>query len=371
MSAINRRQWLQLSGLGSLALTLTPMEMLADPHQAEALTLASPDFAKLNSNENPFGPSKKVRQAMIDAFDLGCRYPYGKMNELAQMLAEKEGVSRDHIVMCAGSTEGLKATGLTYGVNGGEIIAADPVYKALLVYAEQFGAFINRVPLKKDMGHNLEEMDRRVTRNTSLVFLCNPNNPAGTLIPKQDLVDFCNTVSDKTVVFSDEAYYDFITEPGYPSMVELVKAGKNIIVSRTFSKVYGLAGLRVGYLIARPDIAGRVRKNVMAKANMMAVMGAMTAMKDPEFYDFSLSKNNESKAIIYSALDDMGLDYVQSHTNFVFFRTGRNIRDLIPKMRAKGVEIGRPFPPLLKWCRISTGTIPHTEKFAQALKAVI
>ncbi|MEM7347102.1 MAG: histidinol-phosphate transaminase [Chloroflexota bacterium] len=371
MKNINRRQWLRTAGATSIATALFPANIFS--HEATpSISSTSPyDYAKLNSNENPFGPSAKVRQAMIDNFDMGCRYPYQKMNELAGMIAEKEGVSRDHIVMAAGSTEGLKATGLTYGINGGEVITADPVYKSLLTYAEQFGAFINRVPLTKDMGHDLEEMDRRVTQKTSLVFICNPNNPSGTLIPKQELLDFCNTVSDKTMIFSDEAYYDYITEPNYPSMVELVKEGKNVIVSRTFSKVYGLAGLRVGYLIARPDIAERVRQNVMAKANMMAVIGAIAAMKDQDFYEMSLSKNKEAKALIYNTLDELELRYVPSHTNFVFFHTGQDIRELIPQMRAKGVAIGRPFPPLTDWCRISTGTIEDVKQFGVALKEVL
>ncbi|MBT8252803.1 MAG: aminotransferase class I/II-fold pyridoxal phosphate-dependent enzyme [Flavobacteriaceae bacterium] len=371
MASLNRREWLQLSGLGGIAAALTPFDVLANPHNEEFIVGSISNFAKLNSNENPFGPSKKVRQAMIDGFDMGCRYPYQKMNALAEILAKKEGLTREHIVMCAGSTEGLKAAGLTYGNNRGEIIAADPVYKSLLTYAEQFGAYINRVPLNSEMGHDLEEMERRVTQKTSLVFLCNPNNPTGTLIPKQDLVDFCNTVSEKTVVFSDEAYYDYITDSNYPSMVNLVKAGKNVIVSRTFSKVYGLAGLRVGYLIARPDIAERIRQNVMAKANMMALIGATTALDDDEFYTMSIRKNNEAKTIIYDTLNELGLKYIPSHTNFVFFETGKNINDLIPKMRAKDVAIGRPFPPLTKWCRISTGTIPHMHKFADALKATL
>ena len=371
MKNINRRKWLQTASIAGLAAAFSPSTVLGQERPLIAKPNTSYDYAKLNSNENPFGPSAKVRQAMIDAFDMGCRYPYGKMNELAGMIAKKEGVSREHIVMAAGSTEGLKATGLTYGANGGEIITADPVYKSLLSYAEQNGAYINRVGLTKDMGHDLEEMERRISSRTSLIFLCNPNNPSGTLIPKQALLDFCNTASDRTIVFSDEAYYDYITEPDYPSMVELVKQGKNVIVSRTFSKVYGLAGLRVGYLVARPDIAQRVRENVMAKANMMAIIGAMAAMDDQEFYDMSLRKNKDAKDHIYSVLDDMGLRYVPSHTNFVFFHTGRDIQALIPQMRAKNVAIGRPFPPLNDWCRISTGTMPDVEQFGVALRKVL
>jgi len=241
----------------------------------------------------------------------------------------------------------------------------------LISYAEQFGAFINKVPLTKDMGHDLEEMERRVTNNTSLVFVCNPNNPTGTLIPKKELWDFCNTVSDRTIVFSDEAYYDYITEPNYPSMVELVKQGKNVIVSRTFSKVYALAGLRVGYLIARPDIAERVRKNVMAKSNMMAVTAAIASLNDNTFYDKCLAKNIEGKQHIYKTLDELNLRYIPSHTNFVFFHTGREITELIPKMRAQKVAIGRPFPPLNDWCRISTGKMDDVRKFGEALKLVM
>lgn len=367
MKKLNRRSWLQLTGITGIGTTLLPTKAWnQSTHQRPVSTIA-----KLNSNENPFGPSPKVRQAMIDGFDMGCRYPYQKMRELAAIIAKKEGLSREHIVMAAGSTEGLKATGLTFGKNGGEIITADPVYKSLLSYAEHHGAYINRVPVTKDMQHDLEEMERRISNNTSLVFLCNPNNPTGALIPKDQLLDFCNTVSDKTILFSDEAYYDYITEPNYPSMIELVKKGKNVVVSKTFSKVYGLAGLRVGYLIARPDLADRIRQNVMAKANMMAVIAAMTAYEEKEFYQDSLSKNKAAKQHIYTVLKEMGLRYIPSHTNFVFFETGQDIQELIPKMRTKDVIIGRPFPPLNDWCRISTGRMEDVVKFGEALKSVL
>ena len=129
MTTLNRRKWLQLAGLAGAATTLSPIETLG--RDVTNVSSTNYDYAKLNANENPFGPSNKVRQAMIDAFDMGCRYPYTTMNELAQIIANKEGVTRDHIVMAAGSTEGLKATGLTYGVNGGEIVTADPVYHSL------------------------------------------------------------------------------------------------------------------------------------------------------------------------------------------------------------------------------------------------
>ena len=154
-------------------------------------------------------------------------------------------------------------------------------------------------------------------------------------------------------------------------MIEMVKKEKNVVVSKTFSKVYGLAGLRVGYLVARPDIAERIRQNVMAKANMMAIVAAMTAYEEKDFHQISLAKNEEAKQHIYGVLDKLGLRYIPSQTNFIFFQTGQDIHQLIPKMRAKEVIIGRPFPPLTDWCRISTGKIEDVQKFGTALQSVL
>ncbi len=329
------------------------------------------NYVRLSANENPLGPSKKVRQAMVEAFDKLCRYPYEETEALAHLIAKKEGVSRAHIVIAVGSSEALNATGLTYGINGGEIITADPVYDFLMTYANRFGAFINKVPLTKELSHDLKEMKRRITSRTSLVFVCNPNNPTGDLIPKDTLLDFCNSVSKNTVVFVDEAYCDYITEPNYPSMIELVKQEKNIIVSKSFSKVYAMAGLRMGYLVARPDIAARIRKNIMARPNMMAIVAVKASYEDDDFYQMSLSKNMEAKQYVYNLLDGLNLQYIPSHTNFVFFKSDRDINQLRTQMRAKGVAIGRPFAPYYQWCRISMGTMEDMMKFGNALREVI
>ncbi len=369
MNAINRRNWLKLTGLAGSAALVTPLR--AGQSLSRYDDHVENSVAKLSSNENPFGPSEKVRKALIAGFDDGCRYPFGKVMELMTALAKKEGVARDQIVVTGGSTEGLKATGLTYGVHGGEVVSPDPTYLSLLSYAEQFGAYINRVPLTEDLQHDLDEMEKRVNHQTKLVFVCNPNNPTGTLIPEERIRDFCLSLSKRTIVFSDEAYGDFITEKNYPSMISLVKEGANVIVSRTFSKVYGLAGLRVGYLVARPDIAARIRPNVMANTNMLAIYGALAALNDDDFYAHSLKKNMEAKQFVYGLLDKMGLKYMKSHTNFVFFHTGVPIGGLIEKMADKGVNIGRPFPPLTDWCRISTGTMSDMERFGKALQEVL
>jgi len=371
MNSIDRRKWLKTAGLGSGLTLLGGLNTLTAADNEILKYEAVNSIAKLNSNENPFGPSQRVRSTISNAFDQACRYPSIVFRSLLEQIAKTEGVTTNHIVITGGSTEGLKATGLTYGIAGGEIIAADPTFQAMLRYAEGFGAYVHRVPVNEQMGHDLNAMAKRINNKTRLVFICNPNNPTGTLIEKGALRDFCSSVSKKAVVFSDEAYYDFIMEPDYPSMVELVKDGMNVIVSKTFSKVYGLAGMRIGYLIARPDIASRLRKNIMAMTNVLAIEAAKEALRDDTFYKFSLMKNIEAKKSLYRTFDDLNLDYIKSHTNFIFFKTGRPISEMIVEMKKENVMIGRPFPPFYEWARISTGTNTDMQNFDKALKKVL
>ncbi|MBT8186771.1 MAG: aminotransferase class I/II-fold pyridoxal phosphate-dependent enzyme [Croceitalea sp.] len=371
MKSIDRRKWLKTVGLTGGYTLLGGVGAIAMEYPKKLETTPDNPIAKLNSNENPFGPSNNVRAAITKAFDHACRYPSVVFGPLLEQIAATEGVSKDHIVITGGSTEGLKATGVTYGINGGEIIAAAPTFQAMLRYAENFGAYVHRVPVDEHMGHDLNAMASRINNKTRLIFICNPNNPTGTLLNKDELRDFCSSVSKKIMVFSDEAYYDFITEPDYPSMVELVKQGMNVIVSKTFSKVYGLAGMRIGYLVARPDIAQRLRANIMAMTNVLAIEAAKEALKDDEFYKFSILKNRDAKNSIYKTLNDLNLEYVKSHTNFIFFKTRRPIDEMITAMKNENVLIGRPFPPFYEWARISTGTDQNMKQFDAALKKVM
>ena len=374
MTDLSRRSWLKGAGLmSSLAVIggIAPLHQLSAKEIKKFRPRPLTGNIKLSSNENPYGPSEKVRQAMISNFDQACRYPFSYSGELIEKIAAKESVSKDHIVLAGGSTEGLKVAGLTYGMNGGEIIAAQPTFLSLMTYAAQWGGSVNWVPVDKNMMHDLDEMEKRISSKTKLIFLCNPNNPTSTLLPADRVLDFCNTVSDKVTIFSDEAYCDFIEDKNYPSMVSLVKKGKNIIVSKTFSKVYGLAGLRIGYMVAKPEIAAGLRKNIMAFTNVLAIEAAKNALDDQEFYDFSLNKTREAKKIILEGLDDLNLEYTSSNTNFIFFKSGRNIEKLQQQMLAKGIMVGRPFPPFDDWCRISTGTLEEVIQFNDALKKVL
>lgn len=354
---------------GGLAL-FGGLEALAARHPS----WVSPDEsgpARLNANENPYGPSPEVREIITRQLAEACRYPFASLGGLVRAIAEKEGVPENHVVVTGGSTEGLKAAGLLCGIDKGEIIAADPTFQALLHYAENLGSLVHRVPLNNRLDHDLEAMSRKINPNTRMIFLCNPNNPSGTLLDPDAVTDFCRNHESRALIFSDEAYYDFITIPDYPSMTALVLEGRNVIVSKTFSKVYGLAGMRVGYLIARPDIASRLKKLTMAGTNTLAIAAAEAALQDSEFYRYSLARNEQAKSRIYQALQALNIPYIESHTNFVFFQSGIPVSDLIAAMEKRQVLIGRPFPPLQDWARVSTGLPAHMELFATSLAEVV
>ncbi|MFT4568195.1 MAG: histidinol-phosphate aminotransferase [Saprospiraceae bacterium] len=371
MKNISRRNWLKVSGLTG-ASTLIGSSKLAG-HTLTELgrpKVLSEEIIRLSSNENPYGPSPKVRAAMSSSFDDVCRYPGMFYKELVVMLAEKHNVSADHIILTAGSTEGLKMAGLTFGGDGSNIVAADPVFLALQNYSEQFGTYIHKVPVTKDMTHDLEAMEMRITQSTRLVYVCNPNNPTSALEPAEKLESFCKAISKRTTVFADEAYFDYIQDPNYPSMIDLVRKGMNVIVARTFSKVYGLAGIRIGYLIARPDIVKRLGKTTMAGPNVLAVAAAKEALKDKEFYKFSIEQNLVMRTMVTDQLDQLGLPYVPSAGNFVFFKTGRAIEDVNKSYLYEGIRVGRAFPPLTDWCRVSMGTMEQVEKLCMATNKI-
>lgn len=368
--SLSRREWLRSASLfGGMAM-ITGGASIGKLSAAEIKKFNPRPFdtpIRLGSNENPYGPSENVRKAMMDNFDLGCRYPWAYNAPLREMIAQKEGVTSDHIVLVAGSTEGLKITGITFAGRGDEILSGLPTFLSMMEYAKVWGANINWVPLDKNMDYDLEEIEKRISGKTKLIFLCNPNNPTGKLLPADKVMDFCETASEKTMVFSDEAYYDYIEDPNYPSMVELVKKGKNVIVSRTLSKVYGLAGIRLGYLVAKPDVAAKLNERVVANTNIMAIEAGKAALKEEEFYRFSLAKNLEARKMIEDTLDQLELEYLPSQANFVFFNSNEDVRGLAEKMLTKGVIIGRPFPPFDNWCRISTGTLEEVAFFNKAL----
>jgi histidinol-phosphate aminotransferase len=372
----SRRDWFK-SSIGIGGLMLTPSILTAEEiKKYNPRSISS--IVKLSSNENPYGPSEKVLNAIKNSFNDACRYPYEFIQELQKTLAKKHDVPIESIVITGGSNEALRITGLAISNKGGNIVAGQPTYLALMNYAEAWGAEIKWVPVDSDKGYDLKKIRESIDKETNMVFIANPNNPTGTLLNANSLANFCEDISKQTLVFCDEAYYDYINEKDYPSMDYLVRKGENVIISRTFSKVYGMAGLRIGYLVLKPKLADDLfgkyspygRPNIMAQTNVLAVAAASEALKDTDFYKFSLKKANEEKDKIYKLLDYLDLKYVKSSTNFVFFESKKHIDKLSAEMLEKGVRVGRPFPPFYDWCRISTGTSEEVDRFIESMLEV-
>jgi histidinol-phosphate aminotransferase len=372
----SRRDWFK-SSIGIGGLMLTPSILTAEEIKKYNPRSKS-SIVKLSSNENPYGPSERVLNAIKNSFNDACRYPYEFIQELQKTLAKKHDVPIESIVITGGSNEALRITGLAISNKGGNIVAGQPTYLALMNYAEAWGAEIKWVPVDSDKGYDLKKIRESIDKETNMVFIANPNNPTGTLLNANSLANFCEDISKQTLVFCDEAYYDYINEKDYPSMDYLVRKGENVIISRTFSKVYGMAGLRIGYLVLKPKLADDLfgkyspygRPNIMAQTNVLAVAAASEALKDTDFYKFSLKKANEEKDKIYKLLDYLDLKYVKSSTNFVFFESKKHIDKLSAEMLEKGVRVGRPFPPFYDWCRISTGTSEEVDRFIESMLEV-
>jgi len=327
--------------------------------------------ARLQSNENPYGPSPIARQAMTDAIDEGNLYTPIPTEDFRRQIAESIGLTPDHIAVGAGSAEILKVAPLLCGMEKAEIVAAHPTFEALVDYARNIGAKLQLVPLDSFMRHDLAEMHRRTSSSTTLVFICNPNNPTGTLVKSGELQSFCEDVSRHSLVFVDEAYHEYVEDPDYRSMVLLVQKGHNVIVSRTASKIHGLAGMRIGFGIGQPDTIRKLRRLMTGSVNVVGLRGALASYRDKEFQDSCRRKCNEGKRSLYALLDAQKLKYVRSEANFVFFQTRQSIENFRPAMRERGVIVARPFPPYGDWCRVSIGTEDEMQQFAAALPAVL
>ena len=363
----DRRRILQLGTAGVAGLAAMPV--LTAREQPAPRHAAGP--VRLSGNENPYGPAPSARLAVSEAAGQYCRYPMAKLNRLRQLIAEHEGLSPDHVIIGSGSQEVLYMAGLAYGLEGGGVLAAQPTFEMLPSFAKRIGAEMERVPLDDSMTHDLDAMYRRSSDATQLIYVCNPNNPTGTALDRDRLRDFCRSVSKHAVVFVDEAYVELYQDPDALSVADMVASDDNVIVARTFSKLHGLAGLRIGYGLARPDIARALRRFQMTIPNVAGLSAAIASFQDTDFQNHSRNKIAEGRSIVHQTCSDLGLDYVDSQTNFVFFRSGQAIGDFRRRLRERGFSVGRPFQPYDKWCRVSIGTTDEMQRFATTLRTLI
>ena len=320
-------------------------------------------------NENPYGPSPAAQLAVSRAIGSSCRYPSDdQINEFTAAIARHEGVAGDHIVLGTGSGELLRALGLLCA--GGEIVAAEPTYAELTDYARKRGVEVRFVPVDAQLRHDLPAMAAAVSAHTRAVYLCNPNNPTGTAVPAADIRDFVRSLPPGVLSIVDEAYMDFTTGSGVSSVADLAQAERRVIILRTFSKIHGMAGVRCGYGIARPDLAAELAGACMTTPNIFAVRGARASLDDRAFLSRCRSRILASRTRITGELTRLGLKYAEPQGNFVFFDTGMPLGDFQQRMASRDILVGRLFAPYDRWCRLTIGTEPEVDAFLRALRAV-
>jgi histidinol-phosphate aminotransferase len=387
-TTLNRRTWLKKSLLtagGVIGGTLMAPSLLArpalgmKPYQGNYLVeeyfqpLDKTIKARLNANENVWGPSKMAIAAIAESAAKGNRYVYSSSIKMMELLGQKEGVSAEQILMAAGSTDLLEKTAFALCMKGGNVVSADPSYMSLVKTATAIGATWKNVPLKADYSHDLDAMEKAIDSQTKLVYICNPNNPTGTLTPIDAIKSFCKRVSAKVPVFIDEAYLELLESHEKQTAVGLIAEGYDVMVCRTFSKIHGMAGLRMGYMVAKAERVKAIQSLVRTEMGICvtSLEGAMASLKDEDFQKFSREQTKIGREYTFAELKKAGFNPIPSVTNFILFPIEMPTKVLLEKMTEQEISMrgfdigGKPYG------RVSIGTMDEMKLFSKAIKTIM
>ncbi len=365
---MERRDWLKISGL-----TLAGVSTAATSFAFSDKIRPSDDgMIHLDKNENPYGISPLALKALKETLTEGNRYLVPAITKnLYQKLAERENLDTNNFLVTAGSIEVLGLTSIYVSRSGGSVICPYPTFATLPNNCKNLGMELINVPVSGNKIIDLEAMKSKIKADTKLVYLCNPNNPTGTILDAKILRDFVEEVSQKTMVMVDEAYFEFLNQ----SVSDIVKINKNVLISRTFSKVYGFAGLRVGYIIGHADTIKDMAKYQASGSlgvSRIAMNAAISALDDKEFLAMYLQKNREAADFTCKALNDLGIGAVPSQANFVMFPIDSYKGTFAKDMADKKILLRDDFKELNgnKWGRVSIGTMDEMMAFVSAFKEV-
>lgn len=341
---------------------------------AASTPTASPagNLVALRSAENPYGPPESALAALKAAMREGNRYPRTKVTEFKELVARDAGVTSDHVIVGAGSIELMLAAGLYFGKLGQTVIAADPTWHTTAEYAEANGAKWLKIPLTSSNRYDFDQMRAAVDGDTALVYVCNPNNPTGIAESHADVKRFVQDVSQRTVVMVDEAFIDCLDRGEAESMKHLVATNKNVIVARTFSKLWGMAGFRVGYMLGEPALMAKFKATIptLEMQSRLSVAGAIGAFGDQEFMRTSRDRMRESRQIVYDILDKKSLPYIRSDCNFVTFEVPTDAEIARQKMLDQRVTLKNVSFGGRERLRVSCGTPDELRAFERALVAI-
>ncbi|EPL6453136.1 pyridoxal phosphate-dependent aminotransferase [Providencia rettgeri] len=375
---MDRRSFLKSTSLVAGGLALNTLINQASANTASVQLPDTKHPLLLNFNENSLGMSPKAKDAIIAALPNSFRYPDDARAELITNIGSLYDLSDKHISIGNGSSETIQAA-VAMLVNKAksqgrkiQLVTPDPTFNYAELYSLPLDVQITKIPLKADLSFDLEKMEKAANNfdGLSMIYICNPNNPTAMITPHSQLDGWMSKASDNQFFIVDEAYAEFVEDPSFISAIELVKKGqKNLIVTRTFSKIFALAGLRVGYGVAAPEVITAVDEFLsIDNTNTAGAVAALASLKDKAFIAYSLKSNNLSRKIVETALNELGLEYAPSQANFIFHKVKGDIKTYKQRMADANVMVGREFPPAVGWNRLTLGTPEEMEQFVTVLK---
>jgi histidinol-phosphate aminotransferase len=366
---LSRRDFGRAVGAAAGAAILAPSLMSS---ATVAVPAADAPPRMLGFNENPYGPSPRALEAMTRAQAVAARYPDDVARQVAEAVARAHGVSTEQVLLGCGSTEILRTADMAFLGPGRKVLVAEPTYEAVLGYARVTNAEPVRIPLDADWRHDLAAMAAACADCVGLVYVCNPNNPTGTIVRRGELDAFFRSLPASATILVDEAYHHYVEDPEYASAIEWLDRMPNLIVVRTFSKIYGMAGLRLGYAVSSRENIARMAEHV-TRFNVNAAVGAaaLASLADAGHAERQRKLNNDARRGMCRELERDGRRYIPSETNFVMIHVGGDVGPVIERFRERGMIVGRKFPAMPEWLRISIGTREETELFVSLLREIV
>ncbi len=367
----NRRLWLKKIGIGVAGIGLSNFNSFASPLVSENLNTSIENDAKLiflRSNENPYGPSPLARKAFVDNANISNRYNWDIEAQIVSAIALKNSVKDENILLGAGSTEILDLVAKFVSIDKGNYVIADPSYDYWTVTLDNLGLTKTKVPLTADKKINLKAMLEAINQDTKLVYICNPNNPTGTICERDSLVEFVTKIPQNTIVLIDEAYLEFTK---HQSLSNLVNENKNVIISKTFSKIYGLAGARIGYAIANKVIIDNLansQSNTNNSVSVLSKLAAIASLKDDKFVSNCYLLNENVRQYTISELQKLNCVCITSNTNFIYFSLAKYDKDYFKQLEKNNIQGGRIYEEQGKWTRITVGKMEEMKKFIKAIQ---
>jgi len=369
---ISRRSLARLLGAAAGASLLESGPAGALARASTSSTGASAGPVRLNANENPYGPCRAALGALAGCGSVASLYPGRIQEEMRQSLAAHHRVEPDQIALGCGSSDILRMADSAFLSPGKKIVAAEPTFESVLDYAKVTRAEAVKVPQTADFRHDLRAMAAACDASTGVVYVCNPNNPTGTIVSGSELSAFIERVPPSCVILVDEAYHHFVEDPTYKSALDIAPGRENVIVARTFSKIYGMAGMRLGYAVGSPaKIAALERCASWDNTSQAGLAMGLASLADAEVVPRQRRLLNDTRRWLCAELAKQGRRYIPSQANFVMIDVGEDVAPVGNAFRERGLLVGRKFPSMPNWLRVSIGTQEQMAEFVAALNLVV